>query len=487
MAEQEGTVEGQAEQRRKAFRYAAFGGLGVAGLLLLIALMQFLFSLGGGEQAMEAGQRIRFELETGEIHGNQRLIDATKPADKPQEGAEAEKKENHAAEHTPPHAETSHTETPDKKKTRHASSFRDELNSPSEEPHGHEEPAESQAKDTHTAEEAHSAKETAPHEPGEKKLSRAEMLEAAKNHHGQTAHDEPSHEGKEEAHAHGEPHHATDGLEPERPKKTGLKPAPNPEMIEEGAEGPLPTITAVGEKPLDYYSRPFISQRLKKPLVAIVITGIGLSRAASDKAMALPFEVNMSISPYAADPADWLIQGREWGHETLIDLPMQPEDYPITDPGPYALLPTLTEEEMLERLEWIMSRGVGYVGLASDANEVFSASETFFPTVLEQLERRGVMLLYGRPEWIGNAGIMVEDSHAAVMRNSLLLDEKISSTFIGLQLERAEKLAAKQGYAVVIGRPYPVTIRKIEEWLRDIDKRPVELAPLSAVLRKSTG
>ena len=43
---------------------------------------------------------------------------------------------------------------------------------------------------------------------------------------------------------------------------------------------------------------------------------------------------------------------RQGGHEVLLQLPMEPFDYPDNDPGPQTLLTMLSADQNADRLAW---------------------------------------------------------------------------------------------------------------------------------------
>ena len=71
----------------------------------------------------------------------------------------------------------------------------------------------------------------------------------------------------------------------------------------------------------------------------------------------------------------WLRARASEGHEVLLQAPMEPFDYPDNDPGPQTLLTSLTPEQNVDRLHWLMSRFQGYVGIAGSMGARFTASE----------------------------------------------------------------------------------------------------------------
>ena len=49
----------------------------------------------------------------------------------------------------------------------------------------------------------------------------------------------------------------------------------------------------------------------------------------------------------------------------LLEVPMEPFDFPDSDPGPHALLAAAGSDENLKRLDWSLSRFTGYVGVSN--------------------------------------------------------------------------------------------------------------------------
>ena len=91
-------------------------------------------------------------------------------------------------------------------------------------------------------------------------------------------------------------------------------------------------------------------QRL--PVIAVVVSGLGLSEAATEAAIRrLPPQVTLSFSPYARRLDEWIALARAHGHEVLLELPMEGADDPASDPGPHTLLADplkfLTKEDFI--------------------------------------------------------------------------------------------------------------------------------------------
>lgn len=269
---------------------------------------------------------------------------------------------------------------------------------------------------------------------------------------------------------------------PPPPKSKPLA-APDTGLIENTTEGALPQIAPDGRQPWQVYKAPFTLNEGQSP-VAVIVHGLGLSQtttiAAIDK---LPAEVTLAFNIYAKGLRNWMSSARAQGHETLLSLPMQPNNFPISDPGPRALKTDLEAEENVLRLRQILALAAGYVGVMNFLGSQFVTSEEALRPVLKTLRSRGLM-------YVDNG--LVPGSKVAPIaraiglpwaRSNMVIDAEASRTGINRQL-RALELRAQQGQAAIgIAEPYPVTIRQISTWLPTLASKKLVLAPASAVAR----
>ena len=273
-------------------------------------------------------------------------------------------------------------------------------------------------------------------------------------------------------------------------KEPAPAPAPEPEvkatpvdamLLETVAAGKLPTIAPDGRQPWRYYARPF-NDPLNRPRIAVVITGMGLSATASEAAIdRLPGDVTFAFSPYA-DIARLTEMARKDGHEFLMSLPLEPMNYPQHDPGPYTLLSTLSERENLGRMEWVMSRAQGYVGLVGEFGSRFTTRSTTMLPVLEQVKKRGLMFLdaAATPDSVS----MRVGRDLAIPRaiNDRTIDADANRPQIDAQIAQAERQAKATGQAVLFASPHLVTVDRLAEWLPTLARKGLVLAPITAIV-----
>jgi len=250
-----------------------------------------------------------------------------------------------------------------------------------------------------------------------------------------------------------------------------------------GLGGSLPIISKDGKrKPWEVYARPLTGKE-KEKRVGILVTGVGLSRAATMAAITkLPGEVSLVFDPYAEKLETWFKRARRGGHEVFVGLPMESENFPADDPGPLALTTTVQVADNMKRLQSVLSRFGGYVGVVSSMGSKFSAAEGQVKPVLEELNKRGLMFVEGGAVMRSVAPQIAEEIGLPQAKSNVILDDYPYPNKIKQALRRLEKMAKKNGAAIGTIRAYPSSIFMIVEWLRKLkDKDALALVPVSAI------
>jgi hypothetical protein len=259
--------------------------------------------------------------------------------------------------------------------------------------------------------------------------------------------------------------------------------APDPALIEPGPDGPLPKIASDGRAPWRNYARPF-DRGEQRPKIAIVITNLGLSEAATEAAIQrLPGAVTLGFSPYAGTKlAQWFELARAAGHEVILSLPMEPANYPDSDPGPHTLLTSLSAEQNIERLRWMLSRFAGYVGVTNHMGARFTTSADAMRPVLTEIKGRGLLFLDSRAAQKSVATTVASELGLPRIANDRFLDTEAARTAIDARLAEIEQIARRKGVAVAIGYPFPVTIERVEAWAKSLEGKGLALVPVSAIV-----
>jgi polysaccharide deacetylase 2 family uncharacterized protein YibQ len=259
-------------------------------------------------------------------------------------------------------------------------------------------------------------------------------------------------------------------------------------LLEKSRYGMIP-VAADGLKPFTAYAGGTEADRAraaKMPVIAIVIGGLGVGAAkTSDAIMKLPPAVTLAFTPYGSDPGKLVERARLQRHEVLLQVPMEPFDYPDNDPGPQTLLTTLGAEQNLDRLFWHLSRFQGYAGIANFMGARFVVTDAAMQPILREAARRGLGYLDDGSAPRSVASSLAESQAMPFARADFSIDAVPTSVEIDRALAKLESLAKERGTAVGIASALPVSIERISAWTRSLESRGVMLVPLTTAMLKS--
>jgi uncharacterized protein len=254
----------------------------------------------------------------------------------------------------------------------------------------------------------------------------------------------------------------------------------DPALIENTALGPMPRIADDGRKPMTAYAAPAAAGKLK---IAIVIIGLGLSARGTQGALnGLPAAVTLGFLPYAGDVAQWVAQARAKGHEVLLQVPMEPFDFPESDPGPHTLRAGQDEDANRQRLSWAMTRFTGYAGVTNMLGQRFLADSDALAPILTFLARRGLYFYDDGAAPQSVAPTVGGQAGMAFGRAALSLDTVGTALEIDRQLSALETEARAKGSAIGSAHIYPVSVARIAAWAKGLEARGFVLVPVSAIV-----
>ncbi|HEY0224283.1 MAG TPA: divergent polysaccharide deacetylase family protein [Pseudolabrys sp.] len=259
-------------------------------------------------------------------------------------------------------------------------------------------------------------------------------------------------------------------------------------LLETTRHGLVPQIGADGTRPSAAYARPLQIPPNKKdwPRIAIVIGGLGISASGTADAFGkLPGPVTFAITPYGIDLDKLAEHARAENHEVLLQVPMEPFDYPDNDPGPQTLLTSLTADQNIDRMQWLMSRFQGYVGIANYMGARLTASEPALAPVLRETAKRGLIYVDDGSSPRSVAGQIAGSHSLPFAKTDIVLDAVPTPVEIDRALARLEMTARDNGTAVGIATAQPATVARVSEWAKKVEARGFVLVPITMVAIKA--
>ena len=164
---------------------------------------------------------------------------------------------------------------------------------------------------------------------------------------------------------------------------------------------------------------------------------------------------------------------------------MEPIDFPVSDPGPFALQVDLQQTENIDRLRYVLSVSMGNVGLLQMMGTRFVSSPKALEPILKEIQSRGLLMIddgLTKKSQIVNIASKIGLPRA---RSDLFLDLDASRSSIINKLAELEAIAKKNKSALGIAQPLPNSISLIMNWAETLEKKGLVLAPISAIVKIS--
>jgi polysaccharide deacetylase 2 family uncharacterized protein YibQ len=256
---------------------------------------------------------------------------------------------------------------------------------------------------------------------------------------------------------------------------------PRQDLIEKSSFGLLPKIGADGTRPLDAYARP-APPGGGLPRVAIVVGGLGVAEGSTAATLdRLPGEVTLAFAPYGENVRQALERARAGGHEILLQVPLEPYNYPAIDPGPHTLSTRASAAQNLDDLRWLLSRLTNYVGVVNYMGARFTADPAALAPVLAEIGKRGLLYLDDGSSAQSRAADTAA-SRVPFLQADVVLDADTTPEAIDQRLDQLAALARQRGYAIGTGSAFPVTVDRIDAFAAAAAKHGIVIVPVTAIL-----
>ncbi len=257
---------------------------------------------------------------------------------------------------------------------------------------------------------------------------------------------------------------------------------PEPDLVEKSESGQLPKRAADGRRPFDVYARPWSGARGAR--VAIVIGGMGVSQTSTQAAIdKLPPEITLAFAPQGNSLSRWAQAARKKGHEILLQIPMEPFDYPRVDPGRGTLIVDAAVDANLKVLHESMGRLTNYAGVMNYLGARFTSEAGAFDPVMRDIGERGLLYLDDGTSARSQADALSGANRAPFAAGDIIIDQVQDRTEILKSLDQLEATARAKGSAIAIGTGFDVTVDAVTEWAKGAQKRGIEIVGVASLAR----
>ncbi|WP_250157430.1 divergent polysaccharide deacetylase family protein [Tianweitania aestuarii] len=267
---------------------------------------------------------------------------------------------------------------------------------------------------------------------------------------------------------------------PGMPRDVRVAHLPDQALIETSPVGLLPQRAADGRRPFDAYARPWSCARGAR--IALVIGGLGVSQTGTQEAIEkLPPEITLALASGGNSLPRWMQAARQSGHEIVMQVPLEPFDYPAVDPGRATLTVDAPASETVENLQWVLARTTNYVGVMNYMGARFLGEAKPVETMMAELGKRGLAFVDDGSTARNEAQPLAEVNRVPFASSDMQIDAVRERGAILAKLDELERMAQANGSAVGTGSAFDVTVDTVSAWVADAQRRGIEVVPITAV------
>lgn len=220
--------------------------------------------------------------------------------------------------------------------------------------------------------------------------------------------------------------------------------------------------------------------------VAIIIDDIGYDQKMAERFLALDVPITFSVLPQGTFNHGIIAQALKKDVEIMLHLPMEPGNYPSVNPGPGALLSTMGPDELIAQLNANLEMVSAAKGVNNHMGSKLTASSEQMRQIFTILKKRKLFFIDSRTSADTLCRPSAELLHLPFAERDVFIDHEPTPAFVKKQLKLLISRARRQGYAIGIAHPHPVTLEVLKAMLPEL-KNAVFLTHASRVVAFQQG
>ncbi|MBW4055083.1 MAG: divergent polysaccharide deacetylase family protein [Proteobacteria bacterium] len=278
---------------------------------------------------------------------------------------------------------------------------------------------------------------------------------------------------------------------PPQPRITQVKPGnippPVPEVsrTEPATKSPLPY-----KERSDYPSpAPITKPERSGPAVApsgrlaIIIDDMGSSLSEARSLAAIKVPLTFAIIPGLRADKNVAAYATTNNIETMIHIPMQPKGWPARRLESNGLLVSMDAEELQKRVSGFLQQFPAAIGVNNHMGSEFTEQEEKMRVVLQILKKNDLFFIDSVTSPESTGWRVAQQLGVKSARRNVFLDNEQDPNYILGQINQAIRMARKNGSAIAICHPHPVTIATLAATLPRLAGQGVQLIPVSQLVK----
>jgi polysaccharide deacetylase 2 family uncharacterized protein YibQ len=217
--------------------------------------------------------------------------------------------------------------------------------------------------------------------------------------------------------------------------------------------------------------------------LAILLDDGGQKLDLVSEAASLPTQVGFAILPFLPKSSETAVALHKAGHEIWLHLPMEPENYPANDPGPGAILMSMSSHDLRAAVHSAINNIPHAIGVNNHMGSKVTADLKTMTWIMQDLKTRDMAFIDSRTTVNTVAEEAAQAQGVPTNRRHVFLDNERSAAAIRVQLDEAVYRSRMEGEIIAIGHLDKVTIEVLAQELPGLAKRGADLVKPSDLVR----
>ena len=202
----------------------------------------------------------------------------------------------------------------------------------------------------------------------------------------------------------------------------------------------------------------------------------------------IPQPLTLAVLPNEGDVSAVLTMAQERDHEIILHLPMEPDDYPHSDPGDGAIFSHQDDDTIRQLVRRALARVPDAAGINNHMGSRATADSRVMEAVLSEIKARNLYFLDSRTSGRSVAMITAAALELPAARRDLFIDPvdergRVTVSTIEGQLWKLADMARDTGQAIGIGHDRRETLRALESTLPRLESRGHHFVPVSELVK----
>jgi len=218
------------------------------------------------------------------------------------------------------------------------------------------------------------------------------------------------------------------------------------------------------------------------PRIAIIIDDLGNRRKLGERAVALPGNVTLNILPFTPYAKHLASLARQTNKELMLHIPMEAMN--ARYPGEGGLYTSMDREQFNQTIDVNLSYVKGIKGVSNHMGSRLTQDGRMMGWFMSRLANyKNLYFVDSRTTKMSIAPDYARDNQISHTARDVFLDHIKTPKRMLKQWKYLIRLAKKEGSALAIGHPYPLTVKFLEQQLPDIELEAVKLVSVSELIR----